>query len=372
MDKCLQTGIKLIRQRERERQSKQSGGSQGNVGEEQHSISRLVEADLKLAENGGQAVSDEDNEPKKKKGNWIIMERIREEVTELVTQRQPKQGLLRLDPAIRTTLSWLLHNTMCQRVLDDAWRMAVTEWNSYDFDTMLNKRCWENYSNDNYYSSTYSMVVVLYLLYAQCNDDYADFLRDLMRVIDKKDLKLNSLALIGPPNCGKSIFTNTILDVCWNVGLAKNPTKWESFPFEDCIHRRAIQWNEMSMAPEWGDKVKELLEGHDMAVAVKYEKQITLTRTPIIVTANNKPWASVPSCKDAFLARMHIYYWNTQSWLKLVKRSLNPKLWLELYNQEDLTPYIESLKCIDPFTFFDDTICDFIILNKTKINRFEH
>lgn len=114
-----------------------------------------------------------------------------------------------------------------------------------------------------------------------------------------------------------------------NVGHARNWNKNENFPLQSCINRRIILWNEAQVEHSAHDSVKLLLGGDPCPANIKYLDTQTISRTPIIITANRRliPWSA------PFNQRMVRYDWLAAPYLKTLTKKPNPLCYLELLYQ---------------------------------------
>nr|WFP21502.1 nonstructural protein 1 [Molossus molossus chaphamaparvovirus]WFP21506.1 nonstructural protein 1 [Molossus molossus chaphamaparvovirus]WFP21508.1 nonstructural protein 1 [Molossus molossus chaphamaparvovirus] len=123
--------------------------------------------------------------------------------------------------------------------------------------------------------------------------------------ITKKDLKKNTLVLWGPTNTGKSAFISGFKQ-CINWGEIVNSN---TFAFEGLINNQFGIWEEPLISPELAEKAKQVFEGMETSIPVKYRKPVKLPRTPIIITTNHAPWRFCTREEEMFRNRMHIYSW---------------------------------------------------------------
>lgn len=92
--------------------------------------------------------------------------------------------------------------------------------------------------------------------------------------------------IISPPSAGKNWFFDMICAFYLNVGNVANYTRAYAFPFEDCIHRGILLWNESNFMDSAVDAVKMLLGGDQCAVNIKNSTRITIFRAPVFVLSN--------------------------------------------------------------------------------------
>uniref|UniRef100_A0AAU7P191 Nonstructural protein 1 n=1 Tax=Hamaparvovirinae sp. TaxID=2809447 RepID=A0AAU7P191_9VIRU len=123
--------------------------------------------------------------------------------------------------------------------------------------------------------------------------------------ITKQNLKKNTLVLWGPSNTGKSAFISG-LKMCLNWGEIVNSN---TFAFEGLINTQMGIWEEPLISPELAEKAKQIFEGMETSIPVKYRKPTKLTRIPIIITTNHPPWRFCTKEEEMFRNRMHIFNW---------------------------------------------------------------
>lgn len=131
------------------------------------------------------------------------------------------------------------------------------------------------------------------------------FDRDFYTWISKSDLKKNSFVLWGPTNTGKSAFLSG-LKLCINWGEIVNSN---TFAFEGLINNQIGIWEEPLISPELAEKAKQIFEGMETSIPVKYRKPVKLPRTPIFITTNHAPWRFCTKEEEMFRNRMFIYSW---------------------------------------------------------------
>lgn len=110
--------------------------------------------------------------------------------------------------------------------------------------------------------------------------------------------KVNCMMIVGPSCAGKSFIEQAICTCFLNIGYLENWNKFvnTSFPFMDCVNRRVIIWNEAQVTGDntQRESVKLLMEGAPMCVNVKNQDHTYLSRTPLIITTNNRLYDGDP------------------------------------------------------------------------------
>lgn len=205
--------------------------------------------------------------------------------------------------------------------------------------TTLHERPWVLLQDGHcsYYDPEFSYQILIRLLFEQMRseEEVAYFLEGVKAIVDKKHEKKNTLCIISPPSAGKSFIVNSLASVLLNVGhiLTSSKHSPNRFAFQDAHNCRVAIWNEASFcSEEQVQKAKEVLEGNATNIEKKFASNILMERTPIIITANAKPWRAYLHEEQAFLDRMYFFNrWSPQPWLKQLKLKLNPLAWYYVF-----------------------------------------
>lgn len=375
LEECLQVGIENNRIREQQREDSESDD---NYVYPSQSVSSTYSSNTKRNRINNDA--SEYSKRRRKATNALEQkEEVALRLEEYIKLNFPQsKHTLRTIPTTRSILRpYLFDERTCNAIINTAWEGATADWNQkrfieiiyhhWEFTTFINE-------DSKYYLPEFSVLLCLDLIKKQFNnidDQIIEFIDIIFAWIDKKPPKQNTLCILGPPSCGKTFFTDSILGNTWNNGAAKPHNKWEQFPFEDCFDRRCILFNEASVSNDRVaiDKTKELLEGHDAPAARKYQLQGVIHRTPVIITANHPIWGAVSSERKVFEDRMFLYRWNTMPYLKEFKKLLNPKLWYYLAIFQELSYNIKQM-IINTLPLIDNEIieCEYLFVNSDIVN----
>ena len=142
------------------------------------------------------------------------------------------------------------------------------------------------------------------LLHQGISPDYFDSV--FYQWITKKHPKRNCIHIYGQSNTGKSsLFAG--LRKCCPAGEILNG---QNFNFEGLIDAYWGVWEEPLLAPEIAEKFKQIAEGMECAIAVKFKKPYTLPRTPIIITTNSMIWEWCPNQEGPLKNRMWFFTFN--------------------------------------------------------------
>lgn len=123
--------------------------------------------------------------------------------------------------------------------------------------------------------------------------------------VSKSESKRNTLVLWGPSNTGKSMFIKGFKEAApWGEIVNSN-----QFAFESLCEAMFGVWEEPLISSEQAEKCKQIFEGMETSVPVKYKKPFKLPRVPIIMTTNHAPWRYCSSEEPMFRNRMWIFDW---------------------------------------------------------------
>ncbi|AHA86835.1 NS [Seal parvovirus] len=96
--------------------------------------------------------------------------------------------------------------------------------------------------------------------------------------------KRNTLWLFGPPSTGKTNFASALARTCPNYGMVN----WNNgnFPFNDCVDKSLIFWDEGYINTGIVEQAKAVLGGQEVRVDQKNKGSRPLKPTPVLVTSN--------------------------------------------------------------------------------------
>lgn len=242
--------------------------------------------------------------------------------------------------------TWVASDKTVKRALEIM--QLQTQHNTYThlkvmYETMEGTPIWAAPSQDDfehyYHELDDSIKAIEKLLNYQCENDelFEDltiqeakkkFVVDLWEILERKRPKQNTFQIIGEPSAGKNFFIDAILSYYLNTGLIQNFNRYHQFPLMEAVNRRINVWNEPNFEPAALDTIKMLLAGDPMKVAVKYQKEQFLQKTPIIVMTNKVVFPN----DQAFHDRICTYTWKRAPFLKEYMFKINPKIWEYLVN----------------------------------------
>lgn len=102
-----------------------------------------------------------------------------------------------------------------------------------------------------------------------------------------KNPKCNALCVVGPPNSGKNYFFDMLAALACNVGhIGRVNNKTNNFALQDCVNRRLVVGNEISMEDGAKEDFKKLCEGTALNIRVKFQGDKIFTKTPVLLISN--------------------------------------------------------------------------------------
>lgn len=182
--------------------------------------------------------------------------------------------------------------------------------------------------NNHYLSVEDSLKYITQLLVHQYGSEYKSFLKRVYDVCERNIPKKNSMFITGKPNSGKTWFMDCLAAFYLNVGNVKNVVRGQNFPFNDCVNRRLLVWNEPSIMPSGYDSVKMLAGGDPCPAGVKYQGDATITRTPLFFTSNKLIFQQT----DVWTSRIFFENWKQASFLKNITGYPHPQAFISLFN----------------------------------------
>lgn len=224
-----------------------------------------------------------------------------------------------------------------------SFKDELTTYTMKDFNDMYNNPvCKPIFSAgitayDQYYYNIENSVEILTELinYQFGNDEDAilDFVTTLYNVLERKLPKLNCVVVYSPPSAGKNFFFDSIKDFYINSGQLLNPTRYNTFAFQNADSRRFLMWNEPNYSEEFLEPIKKILGGDSTTVNVKYLQDAAVYRTPVIVLTNNQLSLMTNA---AFNDRIRVYQWAPAPYLAKYDKKPNPLAVYHFFNKYNL------------------------------------
>ena len=137
------------------------------------------------------------------------------------------------------------------------------------------------------------------------------FMANLFRMHFNRQLgKKNTICLRGRSNAGKSQLASSYVEYMVGNHYGKPINNIRSgFPFDGCINKRLILWEEPMITMDNVEDVKLLLEGNSLRADVKYASGgMDIRNTPVIITTNKALHACNASLKDQLDNRIFSFY----------------------------------------------------------------
>ncbi|KAG4077932.1 hypothetical protein HA402_013432 [Bradysia odoriphaga] len=144
--------------------------------------------------------------------------------------------------------------------------------------------------SDLYYSIEQSideLENVLLYQFDNNTDSVESFLKNLYDVLNKNLPKINTIFVHGTQYGGKSFFFDAVAHYCINFGQIGNFNAYSRFPFQDCINRRVLLWNDPNVESSAWKLLQAFFGGEAINVKVNdHDDYTVIGRTPIIILAS--------------------------------------------------------------------------------------
>lgn len=245
---------------------------------------------------------------------------------------------------------WLYDPTI-EKYYNNACDLFVHIHNKYslaDFADLYSKCTPTFYSNDidpfgYYHDRETSKMFIKQLLQHQFNDDEEQIKYFLVNIRDWFDklgwdgnVKMNTLLIEGPPNCGKNYFFDMLSAIAYNVGhIGRVCNKTNNFPLQDCFNRRLCIANEMSVEDTAVEDMKKLCEGTAFNIRVKYQGDKIFTKAPVIVITNN--YIDFMHRPEFIGVRVKKYIWTQCDLLKESDKKPYPLCLFDVYQDYNIS-----------------------------------
>lgn len=204
-----------------------------------------------------------------------------------------------------------------------------------------------------------------YYGYDRCKIPVKQWLQLISNVVNRRERKRFALIFQGPTSCGKTWFTNMLLDFYLNKGQLNNWNRYSgsTFHFMGLVNRRIALWNEalLNGDPEQKEDLKVIFEGEAKTVGVKNQRDGTVAACPIIVTSNNQTMEKVSEFKE----RQHVFQLEKVSCINggpdcMGKQSLHPFAWpylmqhysIDVDESATVSKHCQVM-CLEDFMHFD-------------------
>lgn len=199
--------------------------------------------------------------------------------------------------------------------------MSVEELFLYSRQVNINQclyRCKDPDWSEFYYNLQDSLKLLnLFLRYQfETKHKIKIFLKDLYDILNKKRPKCNTLLVVANTSSGKSYFFDAVVNAMINFGQVRNMNRFDAFPYQDCVNRRVLYWNEPDFEDGKLEELKCLFGGDTLNCKVKYKHDAVVTRTPLIITCQKDIFPTKPE----FTSRIIRHKMMASPWLKNCKK----------------------------------------------------
>jgi len=187
-----------------------------------------------------------------------------------------------------------------------------------------------------YHSLENSVKILDMLLLYQYRDakSVSAFLTRVYHLLDKIDPKKNCMTISGPPNCGKTYFGNVLQGIMLSVGVVENCNRYHSFPFQTCIDKRLLFWDEPQLpSADSLEDLKLLFGGYALNANVKYRNAQLIKRTPVLIMTNNQQF---PSSAVVWSTRIMRERWRTCPKLIKASKQAHPMALFHLFDKYEV------------------------------------
>lgn len=161
----------------------------------------------------------------------------------------------------------------------------------------------------------------------------------LVKIMDKRENKVNTFILHGESNSGKTMMMKSVFEAFRLKAIVTNGAS-VGFTWQNATEKRVILNEAVLIAPNQTEEYKQIMAGEECMINVKCKPQRRLRRTPLLMTCNSKPWSYVGE-DNVYENRSYMYKdLNKQDWLFEYKKKINPKGWL--YYIETITNRLDE------------------------------
>ena len=121
------------------------------------------------------------------------------------------------------------------------------------------------------------------------------FAYSVLKILDRKNGKCNTLLLTGKPSSGKSAIAESLVNAFFRCsrGTPDNNSR-SAFQWNDCVNKRVILWEEPRITADNVEDCKKIFGGQEHITNAKYKSGVTVPPTPVIVTSNDGLGALFP------------------------------------------------------------------------------
>lgn len=166
--------------------------------------------------------------------------------------------------------SYSTYRPMIKPAMEMATSILLNRGTLLDFVTGVETRLSYNRIVDVFRRNGYDPVMVAVLFYKWARRDLG---------------KRNTILLYGPPTTGKTVIASAI---CHAVDPFYGNVNWnnENFPFNDCVDKMLIWWEEGRITSKNVEAAKCILGGVSCRVDRKGKESIEIRGTPVLITSN--------------------------------------------------------------------------------------
>lgn len=219
----------------------------------------------------------------------------------------------------------------------------INLWSYKDYVLFYEKHPTLQWMNHTYYTVEESLEHIEKLLIHQCHTEEGvkAFVNKMYAVCEKLIPKRNAIYISGSPSSCKTYFCMMVCSFYLSFGEVENPKRYSQFPYNNCPNKRILYWNEPEYTSTSVEDLKKLLAGDLFSVNVKRESNVTLSRTPVLITSNNHQLFNHSQWQDRIF---YITPWSEFRYMKDKTNFPHPLTWMKLVDKYVDLAYIETLR----------------------------
>ena len=231
---------------------------------------------------------------------------------------------------LREELEALLYSKKWKELVEESIELVAEDFRILTWMEIINlNEKYVDYPDSSFYDIDTSLMWFSKILSFNNINEEA-FIRNVSSIMDKKDMKVNSLWLFGSTNGGKSLLCNSIVESARFFANIMEFDERTAFPLNDAPGKRVLLINEPVIADKRIELIKNIMEGQDVAINVKHRKGVSLPRTPLIISSNKELWHYCPCEQQAILNRCVVHKLSTNDDLVNCTKKLHPMIWKSL------------------------------------------
>lgn len=119
--------------------------------------------------------------------------------------------------------------------------------------------------------------------------------------------------------------------------------RYSQFPFNNCLNKRVLHWDEPNYEPSAEEMIKTMLSGDETSANVKYQNIQVIKRTPIIITANRYIFPN----NEMFDCRVFKYGFLYMEELKNWHKQIHPLALYTIFEKYNILKHCNEIKDLE-------------------------